>query len=120
MMMPSAQATQPDLLAQRVAWDGLERELDGQGWSVVSGLLTPDECSEAAALYRDERLFRKRIDMQRHGYGQGEYKYFAYPLPEPVAHLRAGLYPGLARVANRWSEALGQSERYPAQHEEFL
>ena len=71
------------------------------------GLLTPDECAALAASYADDTLFRSRIVMARHGFGRGEYKYFAYPLPELVAALRAALYPPLAAIANRWNAAMG-------------
>jgi hypothetical protein len=68
---------------------------------------------------RDE-LFRSQVIMARHGFGRGEYKYFDYPLPEPVAALRAALYPPLAEIANRWNEAMGVEVRYPAAHTEYL
>jgi hypothetical protein len=58
--------------------------------------------------------------MARHGFGRGEYKYFAYPLPDTVARLRAALYPPLAHIANRWNEAMGIAMRYPAEHVAFL
>jgi uncharacterized protein len=87
--------------------------LDGRGFAVVPGLLAAPECRALAALWAEERLFRKHISMQRHGYGQGDYRYFAYPLPAPVQRLRAALYPPLAALANRWNERLGKAERFP-------
>jgi len=95
-------------------------ELETQGCSVVAGLLTGDECAAIAALYEDDAVFRSRVVMARHGFGRGEYRYFAYPLPDPVAALRSALYARLAPVANAWSEALGSAVRYPREHEEFL
>ena len=87
--------------------------LDVRGFTVASGLLKPRECTALRALWADESAFRKKIVMQNHGYGQGEYQYFRYPLPEPVARLREALYPPLAAVASRWNETLGKPERYP-------
>jgi hypothetical protein len=92
----------------------LDTDLLGQrGFSVVRGLIDPAECRALAALWPDGSAFRKHIVMQRHGYGQGEYQYFTYPLPASVERLRQALYPELARVANRWNEALGREKRFP-------
>jgi uncharacterized protein len=101
-------------------WASVERDLDAQGSAVLRGLLTEEECLAAATLYRDDAHFRSRIVMARHGFGRGEYKYFAYPLPPLVAHLRAQLYPHLVPVANRWHEALGEAVRFPATHAAFV
>ena len=84
-----------------------------RGFIVAPGLIGPTECRALAALWPDQQRFRKHIVMQRHGYGQGEYQYFTYPLPEPVERLRQALYPGLAAVANQWNEALGLKRRFP-------
>ena len=84
-----------------------------RGFTVAKGLLAPPECRALADLWPQPELYRKHIVMQRHGYGQGEYQYFRYPLPEPVETLRQALYPALAEVANRWNEALGTTKRYP-------
>jgi len=82
-------------------------ELEAQGWAVPPGLLTPKECEEVAGLYDGGGRFRSRVVMARHGFGRGEYQYFAYPLPDLVAGLRDALYARLAPVANRWNETMG-------------
>jgi hypothetical protein len=100
-------------------WADAARALDAQGWASFEALLDAGECRDLAALYADERRFRSRVAMAQHGYGRGEYKYFAYPLPDLVAELRTSLYPWLAPLANRWSEALRSAVRYPDSHAEF-
>ncbi len=110
-------------LMERVAtieWTGLSGNLDEQGYSVVPRLLTPVECTRLAALYPDDRLFRNRVVMARHGFGRGEYKYFAYPLPDVVATLRTILYPHLVPIANRWNALMGSALRFPPTHRGFL
>ena len=102
-----------------VDWERAGPELDAHGWSVLDGLLSPDECVAISALY-DVGQFRSHIVMARHGFGRGEYKYFSYPLPEIVADLRTALYPRLAPIADRWNEAMGIDVRYPSEHREFL
>ena len=103
----------------RVNWDAAAAELDAAGCAGLGPLLTPGECETLAAGY-DGGGFRSTIVMARHGFGRGEYKYFAYPLPPAVAALRAGLYARLAPVANRWHEAMGLPARFPAEHAAFL
>ena len=98
----------------------LAADLDAHGVAVIGPLLTPDECRAVAATYAEDQPFRSRIVMARHGFGRGEYKYFAYPLPPLVETLRTRLYPALAPVANRWNEAMGIAMRYPADHADFL
>ena len=87
---------------------------------MIEGLLTPGECQHIARCYADDELFRSRVVMSRHGFGRGEYRYFAYPLPQSVAALRAAFYPPLAMLANRWNEQLRVAARYPLAHEEFV
>jgi hypothetical protein len=94
--------------------------LAGRGFAVAKGLIDPADCRALAALWPEKSVFRKHIVMQRHGYGQGEYQYFTYPLPEPVERLRQALYPALAEVANRWNEALGREKRFPSTLKQWL
>jgi uncharacterized protein len=118
-----ARPTPPSNVAERLEaldWTQVVRDLDAQGSAVLKSLLSRDECRALAALYPDDSHFRSRIVMGRHGFGRGEYKYFAYPLPEVIAELRAVLYVQLRGVANRWNEAMGIDVRYPESHDAFL
>jgi hypothetical protein len=118
----SAQPASVDIAARvdALGWAQITDELDTQGCAVLKGLLMPDECRAIAALYPDDANFRSRIVMGRHGFGRGEYKYFAYPLPDLIAQLRPELYAHLHGVANRWNEAMAIDIRYPARHAAFL
>jgi hypothetical protein len=110
-------------LARRVDdcdWQRIAAHLNAHGWGLLPKLLTADECATMAGLYADDRLFRSHIVMARHGFGRGEYKYFAYPLPELVSGLRTALYSHLASIANRWNESLGLVDRYPDAHADFI
>ncbi len=123
--MALATATSPPLegLEERVAradWARALGELDAQGAAIVPAILEAAECRALAALYSTEEPFRSRVVMARHGYGRGEYKYFAYPLPPAVAALRAAFYPRLVPTANRWNEAMGVDVAFPAEHAAFL
>ena len=102
-------------LAQ-VDWPAVLAELDAHGVARMPGLLGVDECRAMAARYRDPEGFRSRVVMQRHGYGQGEYRYFDYPLPDPVAALRSTIYPQLVPLANRWCARMNLDTRYPDTH----
>jgi hypothetical protein len=102
-----------------IDWPALDRELDAFGCAVAPKLVTAEECRALAALYPDDARFRSRIVMARHGFGRGEYKYFADPLPEIIVALRRGLYRRLAPLADRWNAAMGVDVRYPAEHEAF-
>ena len=101
-------------------WAQLDAELDADGWALAKTLLTAAECSSLSDLYAREDAFRSRVVMARHGFGQGEYKYFSYPLPAIVEQVRTALYPPLSRVANRWNEAMGIAVRFPEDHAAFL
>ncbi|MGH7711711.1 MAG: 2OG-Fe(II) oxygenase [Gemmatimonadaceae bacterium] len=101
-------------------WEAIERDLWQRGYAETPPVLTPDECNALTALYDDDNRFRSRVIMARHRFGEGEYQYFADPLPKVVAQLREHAYPHLAPIANRWAESLGKRERCPATLEEFL
>jgi len=116
-------AHQRTTVSERVGaldWERLSRDLDAGGNAVVTKLLTPPECQALAAFYAEESSFRSRVVMARHGFGRGEYKYFAYPLPPIVAELRASLYPHLVPVANGWNARMQVDITYPADHASFL
>ena len=108
------------LLRRNLLNINISSQLDAAGCAVLPSLLTPEVCRELAELYSDDERFRSRVIMGRHGFGRGEYKYFAYPLPPLIAELRATLYPHLAPIANEWSRRLGEDRRYPASLEAFL
>jgi uncharacterized protein len=101
-------------------WPRIGQDLDAHGCAVVRGLLAAQACADLAALYADDARFRSRVVMARHGFGRGEYKYLAHPLPEVVVDLRVALYPPLAGIANRWNDAMGIAIRYPDSLEAFL
>jgi hypothetical protein len=104
----------------RFDWNAAGVALDAQGWTILPRLLDDRDCREAAAWWEESR-FRSRVTMARHGFGSGEYRYFGYPLPEPVVRLRDSLYPPLAEVANRWRSALaGGTAPYPPAHVDYL
>jgi uncharacterized protein len=120
VLLPAASS---NAIAQRVDsfdWPSIEDELGQHGCVILPALLTADECDALATHYARDDLYRSRVVMERHGFGRGEYKYFAYPLPELVAGLRSTIYPQLAPIANRWNEAMRIETRYPSTHEAFI
>ena len=101
-------------------WSVIENELDQYGCTAVSRLLDSEQCHSLKSLYGDDTKFRSQINMANHGYGRGEYKYLAYPLPELVQDLRERLYPRLLPIANRWNDTMRSEVRFPPTHAEFL
>jgi hypothetical protein len=106
--------------ADAIDWPRVAQDLDARGSATVERLLTPEECESLAGSYPLDQPFRSRIVMARHGFGRGEYKYFAYPLPGIVQALRTALYARLAPIANRWNQAMGLAVRYPDRHPAFI
>ena len=103
-----------------VDWEGVEASLRGRPYALLGPLLAPRECAELVALYSREAPFRSRVEMERHRFGVGDYKYFAHPLPPLVRELRVTSFPWLATIANRWMQAIGAEDRYPESLEAFL
>ncbi len=102
--------------AARVAeqdWAALTDELDEHGNALTGQLLTPGQCHELAALYDEDGRFRSTIDMARHRFGSGQYRYFTHELPDVVRELREAFYPRLLPVARDWAERLGQPAPWP-------
>jgi len=117
----SQRAVQPGISRiHAVDWNRIYHDLDTRGSAVLERLLSADECKALADLYPGDSVFRSRVVMARHGFGQGEYKYFSYPLPDIIAELRTTLYPRLAPIANRWHEAMGMEVRFPAKQADFI
>jgi hypothetical protein len=111
------------LVADRVGaldWERATAEIEAEGHAILPSLLSAQECAALVASYEVDAQFRSRVIMARHGFGRGEYKYFAYPLPGLILSLRAALYARLVGMANRWNEAMNIDVRYPDEHEEFL
>lgn len=108
------------LLIEKLAaldWDALSDSLDTLGYALTPPLLGVEACAAIAANYDDDTLFRSTVNMARHGFGKGQYRYFAYPLPAIIQTLRTELYPPLAGIANLWAERLGQPDIWPLSHD---
>jgi hypothetical protein len=116
----------PEALASleaRVAgldWAGVLSELNEVGCASLGELLTGPECAEIAALYDRQELFRSTVDMARYRFGEGQYRYFRYPLPEVVGQLRAAFYPRLLPVARDWAAKLGRPAPWPDRLTDWL
>ncbi|WP_226622403.1 2OG-Fe(II) oxygenase [Brucella anthropi] len=101
-------------------WQKIGAELDEFGATILRNIISPQNCRELVAGYHNMAAFRTVISMRKHGFGRGEYKYYANPIPALIWNLRQTLYPQLAPIANRWSERLGSDVRFPPTHDEFL
>jgi hypothetical protein len=100
-------------------WDRLRAELDERGYAVAPKILRAAQANDLIGLF-DDGNFRSVIDMRRHRFGSGVYKYFDYPLPDPVRELREAFYRPLAEQANAWAQRLSEEQRFPAELDEFL
>jgi uncharacterized protein len=101
-------------------WEFFCAELNMHGQTMIEKLLAPDECRSIIDLYEEDEKFRKKVVMQKHGFGNGEYKYFAYPLPDVIEKIRTAVYPKLAPIANSWNAAMNIDVQFPDVHAEFL
>ncbi len=114
-----ARATIDDRLAA-LDWPQLAAALDSDGYATTGPLLSPEECAALIAAYDDATAFRSKVVMARHGFGRGEYQYFAYPLPDVVQGLRSALYPRLAPIANAWNGELKRETMFPGGLKHYL
>lgn len=105
---------------QRIDWTRVEDELDAAGWSRLGPLLAAAECRALRRAFAHDPLFRATVDMERHGFGRGMYRYFAAPVPPLIAALREGLYERLVGVARRWAAALRADGDFPDRLEAYL
>ena len=103
-----------------IDWTAVDTALDGQGFASLGTLLDVEVRDALAGAFGEDAPYRSHVHMARHGFGRGEYKYFRYPLPSPIADLREALYPGCAGIANRWAERMRLDVRYPEAHADFL
>jgi hypothetical protein len=108
------------MMAMPHAWSTIAEQLDHTGSATLPALLSHAECDQVSSMYDGADAFRSTVVMARHNFGRGEYRYFAYPLPQVVQRLRDALYPPLASIANTWHERLGLETRFPAEHADFL
>jgi hypothetical protein len=103
-------------LTQRIEqadWATTTESLNDKGYACIPTILSAGECDALIAQYADDTLYRKTIQMENHGYGMGQYRYYAYPLPGVVQQFREGIYPHIAPVANNWMKALGIEKTFP-------
>jgi hypothetical protein len=119
MSAPVSTTDADQLLAER-EWTAIAGVLDAQGWVRLPSLLASAECAAIARLYGSDDGFRSRVIMSKHGFGRGEYRYFAYPLPGLIEALRRALYARLAPIANRWHATMGVDIRFPDDHAAFI
>ena len=113
----------PKPISERIAgldWDALTAALDEHGFVQTPAVYTAGECRELEALFGDEGRFRSTVDMRRHRFGEGRYKYFQAPLPALIDEARHALYPRLAELANEWALRLRGSASFPADLDAFL
>ncbi|MCF0063042.1 2OG-Fe(II) oxygenase [Dyadobacter chenwenxiniae] len=100
-------------------WLHITDDLHSKGYGLVPQVLSPAECDELIASYEEPAHYRKTIVMERYRFGLGEYKYFQYPLPNIIQHLRESFYAKLAPVANKWMQVLNITQRYPSDFQDF-
>ncbi len=105
---------------QAINWKAIESHLTRFGYASVPNLVSAGVCETLIDLYDEETLYRSRVSMERHAFGAGEYKYYAYPLPGPIQELRQSLYPPLAKIANEWNRRLKKPDRFPETHADYL
>jgi uncharacterized protein len=117
--MPPGQQPIADRLAE-LDWQFIRQSLCELGYVLTPSILTRDECANLIGGYSDDSAFRSHIIMARFRFGQGDYKYFNYPLPKLIQELRDHSYSHLAPIANEWNGWLGVNEKFPKSHADFV
>jgi len=117
--MSTDTAVAPGERVEGLDWEGLGARLDERGFAVTGPILDEGECAGLADLF-DQGRFRSTVEMARHRFGDGRYRYFDHPLPTPIGELRGAFYAHLAPIANAWAEHLGEADRYPPRHDELI
>lgn len=113
----------PDILQAHINaydWSAVLEHMDREGWALLPGLFDVNECDSISGLYGEADIFRSHVQMVRHGFGRGEYRYFSYPLPSIIEIARSALYSHLVSIANSWSERMGSDIKFPEKHDVFL
>ena len=105
---------------EAAGWPQVKQSMDEAGYALMPGILSEMQCDWLKDNYNTEDWYRKTIQMERYRFGKGQYRYFKYPLPDPVHQLRQHLYPHLAPIANNWMDQLGLPDQFPLHHHELL
>lgn len=106
-------------IVSAIDWDAVKRDMDSQGYAQVANVLPAEICEEFIRNYDQPNAYRKTVNMERHRFGLGEYKYFNYPLPDVVQKVRETVYPKLALIANNWMDQLGIETHFPETFEKL-
>jgi hypothetical protein len=101
-------------------WPARSQDLDDDGVSLTTRVLRADQCRDLIARYEDDDRYRSTVDMARHRFGRGQYRYFAHPLPDLVGELRSAFWPHLLPIAREWAERLGEAAPWPDDLDEWL
>lgn len=102
-----------------IDWTRVRDDIDKDGWAKLGRLLSDDECARLIAAYEEDQRYRSTVVMRRHGFGEGEYKYYNGEAPEIVSDLRRRLYERLALLANEWMRTFGEKKTFPATHDAY-
>lgn len=123
-MTTTTKNARTDVWADRVAsgdWGAITEEVNEYGGALLPQLLTAEEAGEIRSLYDDQTGgFRTTVDMGRHRFGEGQYRYFNAPYPEPMERLKQALYPRLLPIARDWWGKLGREAIWPETLDEWL
>lgn len=103
-----------------INWEEIRDSLKEKGYSIIHSVMSKSDCQNLITDYENNTLFRSTINMERYRFGKGEYKYYSYPLPQQIQHLRENLYPALANIANEWMSLLKIDIKFPTLHSELI